>query len=92
MQMRTQYELSQFGSLCKRGRSPFAMTRFEMAKKLKVSSLLVSDIESGKMQPSDSYVCAVTGLLCLSTADVRAALAADQLAEEINSYQPIARP
>ncbi|MGX5666186.1 helix-turn-helix domain-containing protein [Rhizobium daejeonense] len=83
--------MSEFGKLCKRGRAPFEMTRYEMARKLGVSSLLVSRIESGETKPSAGYVCAVTGLLGLSTQEVKAALQADEITADRLVSETIAR-
>lgn len=91
MQMQRSYEVSEFGLLCKHGRSPFGMTRPEMARKLGVSPTYVSDIESGRFPPPEGYVCAVTGLLGLSTADVKFALEADFISREALSSYSIAR-
>lgn len=92
MQMTKSYEITEFGKLCKSGRAPFGMTRFEMAKKLRVSSIDVSDIESGNSVPSEGYVCAVTGLLALPADEVKRALAKDRRDREADHSQPIARP
>ncbi|MGQ2968958.1 MAG: helix-turn-helix domain-containing protein [Allorhizobium sp.] len=90
--MQRVYEVSEFGQLCKRGRSPFGMTRPEMARKLGVSPSYVSDIESGKFPPPEGYVCAITGLLGLSTADVKSAIEADKITRDtLATSHPIAR-
>ncbi|MGQ3078506.1 MAG: helix-turn-helix domain-containing protein [Allorhizobium sp.] len=92
MHMQRVYEVSEFGQLCKRGRSPFGMTRPEMARKLGVSPSYVSDIESGKFPPPEGYVCAITGLLGLSTADVKSAIEADKITRDtLATSHPIAR-
>lgn len=55
------------------------MTRPEMVKKLPYNAKYVSDVESGRRKPSEEYVCKVTGLLGLSTKDVREAIVKDSL-------------
>lgn len=78
------FELTQFGELCKHGRARMHMTRPEMVRKLVVSVKYVSvkyvsDVESGKRRPSEEYICRVTGILGLSSAEVRLAIEEDIL-------------
>jgi transcriptional regulator with XRE-family HTH domain len=55
------------------------MTRPEMVRKLMVSVRYVSDVESGKRRPSQEYICRVTGILGLSSKEVRLAIEEDDL-------------
>lgn len=73
------FELTQFGELCRNGRARMHMTRPEMVKKLMVTARYVSDIEAGKRRPSEEYICKVTGLLGLSSQDVKSAIKADEV-------------
>ncbi|WP_065092249.1 MULTISPECIES: hypothetical protein [unclassified Rhizobium] len=77
MQVRSSYELGEFGMLCKLGRAALLMTRPEMAKAVKHTMAQVTAIEMGRVRPSEHYVARVTGMLCLSTSKVRAALKND---------------
>lgn len=85
------YETCDFGNLCKTARARFEMTRPEMARKLGVSPITISEIESGKMPPPSGYVCAATGLLGLSTTDVKAALASDAAVRDSEDSMSIGR-
>ncbi|MBY3154338.1 hypothetical protein HFO56_18535 [Rhizobium laguerreae] len=76
MQLRS-YELGEFGELCKRGRAALLMTRPEMAKAVKHTMAQVTAVEMGRVRPSELYIARVTGMLCLSTNEVRTALKKD---------------
>ncbi|TAY98408.1 hypothetical protein [Rhizobium leguminosarum] len=71
------FELGEFGKLCKDGRAALLMTRPEMAKNLDHTMVQITAIESGRVKPSEHYIARVTGMLGLSTKDVRAALQKD---------------
>ena len=80
MQSYRVYELTEFGKLCQRGRVRMgSMTRPELARKLGVTPMKISEIERGSVRPTDEYVCKVTGILGLSTEEVRASLQASEL-------------
>ncbi|KAA3529100.1 XRE family transcriptional regulator [Agrobacterium tumefaciens] len=73
------FELTKFGELCRNGRARMHMTRPEMARKLMVSVKYVSDVEAGKRRPSEEYICKITGLLGLSSQEVKSAIKTDEL-------------
>lgn len=79
MRLRSSYEIGEFGKLCRAGRAALQMTRPEMAKTLKQTMVQVTAVEAGRVKPSEYYLARVTGLLGLSTADVRVAVQKDDL-------------
>jgi DNA-binding XRE family transcriptional regulator len=66
--------LTPFGRLCVEGRSRMTMTRPELAKLVGTSPKDISDIETGRKEPSAHYVSLVSGILGLDVEEVEIAL------------------
>lgn len=66
--------ITPFGKLCSDGRAYMTMTRPELAKLINTTPKDISDIETGKKEPSGLYVSLVAGILGLDLQELEMSL------------------
>jgi transcriptional regulator with XRE-family HTH domain len=66
--------LTPFGQLCSAARNHMTMTRPELARHLNTTPKEISDIETGKKEPSAHYITLVAGVLGLDLEEVEISL------------------